>query len=153
VPTVDAYWATEPFLRGLLLSENRARLSAEVQARYASAEAGADDSVSWMEVTDALQRTLLRDAGVQPADEAAALRALRAAPHTFPALASIPLYHRFQRARAGTLAPGDAAPDVQLLTLEGDATTLLTATRAMRRVGRVGASTLLPLIVCAGSIS
>lgn len=42
---------------------------------------------------------------------------------------------------------------MQLLTLEGDATTLLTATRAMRRVGRVGASTLLPLIVCAGSIS
>jgi hypothetical protein len=91
---------------------------------------------------------------VAPAREAAALRALRAATHTFPALASIPLYVRHQRARAGELAPGDAPPEVPLLTLDGAPTTLLTHAAALR--APPAGSPLrapLPLILLAGSVS
>ena len=105
-----------------------------------------------MEVTDALQRKLIREAGVPPERQAAALRAMRAATYTFPALASIPLYRRFQRARAGELAVGNAAPDVRLLTAHGAATTLLAGTAAARRP-RDGVSAPLPLLVCSGSLS
>ena len=141
---------SEPFLRQLLRAENAARLSPETQAAYAAAEAR--DDTDWMEVTDALQRRLLRDAGVPPEREAAALRALRAATYTYPALAAIPLYRRFQRARAGELSPGDAAPDVRLLTPSGAATTLLAGAAACR-VGADGIAAPLPLLLCAGSVS
>ena len=137
----------------MLVAENDARLSPETQALYAAAEAeDADPEHGWMEVTDELQRRLLREAGVPPEREAAALRALRAATYTYPALASIPLYRRFQRARAGDLAPGDAVPDVRLLTAHGVATTLLAGAAACR-VGRDGIAAPLPLLVCAGSVS
>ncbi len=145
------FWSTEAFLRDLLEKENAARLSAETQAAYAAAEAGASDKQDWMAVTDALQRRLLRAAGVPPLQEAAALRCFRAATHTYPALASIPIYRRFQRARAGNLSAGDAAPDVPMLTLTGERTTLLTGTRAARTVA--GAAALLPMIIAAGSLS
>ena len=106
-----------------------------------------------MEVTDALQRRLIRQAGVPAEREAAALRALRAATYTFPSLASIPIYRRFQRARAGTLAPGDAAPDVRVLTPhDARATTLLAGTAACRAPSDGGVEPL-PLLLCAGSVS
>lgn len=105
-----------------------------------------------MEVTDELQRRLICEAGVPAERQAAALRAMRAATYTFPALASIPLYRRFQRARAGELAPGDAAPDVRLLTASGAATTLLAGTAAWR-AGSDGIAAPLPMLLCAGSLS
>jgi hypothetical protein len=147
---VPAY--SEAFLRGLLHRENAARLSPATQALYAAAEARQD--TDWMEVTDALQRRLLREAGVPPLSEAAALRALRAATHTYPALASIPLYVRHQRARAGELAPGPAAPDVPLLTLAGERTSLLAAAQQLRAPPAGSAARgPLPLLLCAGSVS
>jgi hypothetical protein len=143
----------EAWLRELLTAENAARLSADTQAAYAAAEAAdADPAHGWMEVTDALQRRLLRQRGVPPEREAAALRALRAATHTFPALAAIPLYRRFQRARAGALAPGDAPPDVPLLAADGSRTTLLSGVAAARAPAD-GRATPLPLLICAGSVS
>jgi hypothetical protein len=135
------------------VAENAARLSPETQAAYEAAEAAdADPGYGWMEVTDALQRSLLRQRGVPPEREAAALRALRAATYTFPALAAIPLYRRFQRARAGNLAPGDAPPDVPLLDACGSRTTLLAATAAARAPAD-GRAAPLPLLLCAGSVS
>ena len=132
------------WLRSLLEEENKTRLSDGQQALYAEAEASADPEHSWMEETDAMQRRLLRSRGIRPLEEAQALRAMRAAPYTFPELAAIPLYHRFQRARPGSLAVGDAAPDVALLTLGGGATSLV---EALRLVGPV------PVLLCAGSVS
>ena len=136
-----------------MVAENAARLSEETQAAYAAAEANAsDEAADWMEVTDALQRRLLRAAGVPPEREAAALRALRAATYTYPALASIPLYRRYQRARSGDLSVGDAPPNVPLLTAGGAATTLLEAA-ASARVPRDGRAAPLPLLLAAGSVS
>jgi len=117
-------WTQQSWLAELLTAEQAARTSAEMQARYRAAEASGDPQHGWLEETDALQRRLLRARGVSALDEAAALRAVRAASYTFPELASIPLYRRFQRARRGTLAPGDAAPDVPLLSLDGATSTL-----------------------------
>jgi hypothetical protein len=97
-----------------------------------------------MEETEAMQRRLLRSRGVAPLMEAQALRALWAAPYTFPELASIPLYHRFQRARPGCLAVGDAAPDVALLALDGGRTSLVETLRLVAP---------LPVLLCAGSVS
>lgn len=143
----------EAFLRAALEAENAARLSPETQAAYAAAEARED--TDWMEVTDALQRRVLRDIMLVPLHhEAAALRALRAATHTFPSLASIPLYVRHQRARAGCLAPGDAAPDVPLLHADGRATTLHAALAALRAPADAQASRgPLPVLLMAGSVS
>jgi hypothetical protein len=143
----------EAWLRELLIAENAARLSPETQAAYAAAEAAdADPGYGWMEVTDALQRRLLRARGVPPEREAAALRALRAATYSFPALAAIPLYRRFQRARPGVLAPGDVPPDVPLLASDGSRTTLLAGVAACR-VPADGRQAPLPLLLCAGSVS
>ena len=105
-----------------------------------------------MEVTDELQRRLICEASVPAERQAAALRAMRAATYTFPALASISLYRRFQRARAVDLAPGDAAPDVRLLTANGAATTLLAGTAAWRASSDDIAAPL-PMLLCAGSLS
>ena len=91
-----------------------------------------------------MQRRLLRARGVSPLHEAAALRALRAATYTFPELAVIPLYRRFQRARPGALAVGDAAPDVALLALDGARTSLLAA---------LASAAPRPVLLCAGSVS
>ena len=127
------------------MEENNARLIADMQARYAAAEAGrSGEDHGWMEETDAMQRRLLRARCIPPEHEAAALRAMRAAPYTFPALRAIPLYHRFQRARPGELAAGDAVPDVPLLTLAGEASSL----HAL-----LGSSAPMPVLLCAGSVS
>ena len=116
-------------------AEEAARLSDETQAAYAAAEARED--TDWLEVTDALQKRVLREGGVPPARMAAALFALRAAaqllPHE-PELAAIPLYVRHNRAAQGSLRAGDAAPDVPLHAPRagGPATTLRAACAAPR---------------------
>jgi len=53
------------------------------------------------------------------------LRALRSSTSRYPALASIPLYVRHNRARAGHLAVGDPLPDVAVTTLDGTPRRLL----------------------------
>jgi len=115
-----------------------------MQQRYAAAEAGAEPGHGWMEETDAMQRRLLRERGVSARDEAEALRALRAATYTFPQLAGIPLYRRFQRARPGSLSAGCPAPDLPLLSLDGGDASLHSALRALAPM---------PVLLCAGSVS
>ena len=98
----------------MLRAEEAARRSEETQAAYGEAERGGSD---WLQVTEALQRRLLREAGVAPERAAAALFALRAAAQLFPCdaeLRSIPLYVRNNRAAQGSLREGDAVPDVLL---------------------------------------
>ena len=112
-----------------------------MQARFRAAELSRDDATSWLEVVDAMQRELLRARDVAPVEEAEALRAMRAAGTTFPSLAPISLYRRHNRARPGTLSPGDTAPDVKLLTLDGAPMALRDALGGM------------PTLLCAGSVS
>jgi predicted mannosyl-3-phosphoglycerate phosphatase (HAD superfamily) len=140
---VPPAYTTEAFLADILRAEEAARHAPETQAAFAAAEQR-DDS-DWLAVADALQRRLLRDAGVPPLHEADALRHLRAATYTYPALAAIPVYRRMQRARAGTLIVGDAPPDVPLLTMDGERTSLLEAASTLGQRK--------PVLLVAGSIS
>jgi hypothetical protein len=104
------------------------RLAPETQRAYEKAEAeflrvtdevlGDDDAFidceDWLEVTDELQRRVVRkfasrgDFGdAEPGfREERALRVLRSATNWYPSLRCIPLYVRFSRARTGTLVPG-----------------------------------------------
>ena len=125
--------------------EAAARTSDAVQAEYAAAERDGSQT-DWLAVTDALQRRLLAEAGVASDQMAAALHALRTAADAHPdepAFRELP-HVRFNRAEAGALKAGDAAPDVPLHPLDGglaEATTL----------GAVCAGK--PTVVVAGSLS
>jgi hypothetical protein len=103
----------------MLRREEAQRLCAATQAAYGAAR-GAD---AWLAVTEALQRRVAAEAGfATPAAVDAAVAYLRCAQSTFAGDAevlSVPLYVRFNRCRAGTLAPGDAAPDAPLLRADG----------------------------------
>ena len=104
----------------MLRREHELRLSAETQAAYAAAGERPD---AWLAVTEALQLRVAAEAGFSaPEDAAAAVAYLRAVQSNFAGDAevlSIPLYVRFNRCRAGTLSPGDPAPDAPLLRADG----------------------------------
>ena len=104
----------------MLRREQELRLSAETQAAYSAVGERPD---AWLAVTAALQLRVAAEAGfTAPEDAAAAVAYLRAAQVTFAGDAevlSIPLYVRFNRCRAGALAPGAAAPDAPLLRPDG----------------------------------
>merc|ERR1711871_1558648 len=59
---VNPFFCEKSFLKDALQIENKRRLSAETQALYRTAEESEDES--WMEVTDRLQRDILREKGV-----------------------------------------------------------------------------------------
>lgn len=179
----------------MLVREEELRLSPATQRAYEAAEgggitiAGGTGRSDWMEVTDDLQRRVVREylaggggggegmrkkkeddgeeEGEGPAAAAVAagegggrlaavasaaassswsrhggvkeellLRALRSATDWYPSLRSIPLYVRYNRARAGDLSVGDAVPDVAVTRMDGAKTSLiahLTTTRTRRR--------------------
>ena len=104
----------------MLRREQALRLSAETQAAYAAVGERPD---AWLALTAALQLRVAAEEGFTSPDAAAAAVAfLRSAQRTFAGDAevlSIPLYVRFNRCRAGTLAPGMAAPDAALLRPDG----------------------------------
>jgi len=139
------FYTTEPFLHRMLTLENEMRLSQDTQELYSKAEEQND--TDWLEVTDQLQRRLLQEqGGVNEEDLESALLFFRSATYTYPSLAAIPIYRRFQRARSGRLAPGDLVPDVtSLLTLEGSHTTLLNTLASFGQD--------MPVMICTGSIS
>ncbi len=62
-----------------LQREDELRLSSEVQQQYAAAELRED--IDWMEVTDGLQRRVLREAGVAEEHLERCLAAMRAVPY------------------------------------------------------------------------
>ncbi len=64
----------------ILSREDELRLSSETQAAYEAAEAHTS-SIDWLEVTEGLQRRVLREAGVADNQMAAALTAMRTAPY------------------------------------------------------------------------
>jgi hypothetical protein len=64
-------------------------------------------------VTEQLQASVLREAGVSAAAMHAALAFMRAAPYTHPALMPLCLYHRHQRAHTGP-PQGSVVPNIGL---------------------------------------
>jgi hypothetical protein len=76
----------------MLRREHELRTCAETQALYAAAELRED--TDWMEAIAMLQRRVVREAGVPPEREELALRHLRSAPHRYPQLKPLALYHR-----------------------------------------------------------
>jgi len=100
----------------MLIKENELRKSPETQALYKKAEM--TDETDWMEVTDMLQRQILRDYGLDEVDLEKGLFSLRTATKRFPELSDIPLYVKYNRARQGDLTVGDPAPNVPLVTLD-----------------------------------
>ena len=106
-------------LKRMLVRENELRLSDEYQQRYREAESTSSDSTSWLEVTDELQRAVVREFNLDD-DMEDALLCLRCATQIYPDLKGIPLYVLFNRAREGDLQVGDAAPDVPVVQLDGE---------------------------------
>ena len=176
----------------MLLREEELRLAPSTQRAYEAAEAGIGRSGAgagdWLEVTDALQRRVVREfiwaedkgrvcGSAQQRDynieeskrtvtlschggarEELLLRALRSATSWYPALCSIPLYVRHNRARAGELKVGDRLPDAALRLIDGTATSLVAHLDQRDGIdkGNSGVpilSTTAPTLLVAGSIS
>jgi len=144
-------------LSALLRRENELRLAPATQAAYRAAEADGPQQAhgDWMEVTEQLQRAVVRGALSPAAPQGElerGLARLRGAPHErhwsaeqSAELASISLWRRFNRARDGALREGYAFPDVALSPLGGG------ACRPLTTFGQGGAGR--PLVVVAGSYS
>jgi len=101
----------------MLIRENELRTCEETQEIYALAERRCD--TDWMEVTEELQRRVLREFGVE--DVEVGLKALRCAWQLYPddpELREIPLYVKYNRARKGTLCVGDDAPNTDVVSLD-----------------------------------
>jgi hypothetical protein len=103
----------------MLLRENDLRLSAEYQQRYLEAEQSSSSTHSWLNITDELQRQIIREFQLDD-DMEEALLCLRCATTIYPDLKCIPLYVRYNRARDGDLKIGDVTPDVPVIKLNGE---------------------------------
>lgn len=102
----------------MLVRENQLRLSPEYQQQYCQAEQSSASPSSWLDVTDQLQRQVIREFQLgEEMDDA--LLCLRCATQLYPELRGIPLYVRYNRARAGDLNTGDLAPDVPVVNMDG----------------------------------
>jgi len=111
-------------LKQMLTRENILRLSPEYQQRYEQAERDSNAETSWLDVTDQLQRQVVREFHLEEEmDEA--LLCLRSATQIYPDLKEIPLYVRYNRARQGDLQIGDTAPNVPVVKLNGEESDLV----------------------------
>jgi len=100
----------------MLIRENELRLSKEYQKRYEEAEQ--TSTSSWLDVTDQLQREIIREFHLDEEMEDALL-CLRCATQIYPDLKDIPLYVRHNRARDGDLQIGDITPNVPVVQIDG----------------------------------
>lgn len=100
----------------MLIRENELRLSDEYQKRYTEAEQ--TSTTSWLDITDELQRQVIREFNLDDEmDEA--LLCFRCATQIYPDLKDIPLYVRYNRAKDGDLKIGDNVPNVPVVQLDG----------------------------------
>jgi hypothetical protein len=100
----------------MLIRENELRLSDEYQKRYSEAEK--TSLSSWLDVTDELQRQIIREFNLDEEMEDALL-CLRCATQIYPDLKHIPIYVKYNRARDGDLQIGDIVPNVPIVQLDG----------------------------------
>jgi hypothetical protein len=115
----------------MLIRENELRVSDEYQKRYDEAEKLS--SSSWLDVTDELQRQIIREFNLDDEMDDALL-CLRCATQIYPDLKGIPLYVRYNRARDGDLQVGDIAPDVPVVQLDGQENNLFDGLKASSTV-------------------
>eukprot|EP00698_Gefionella_okellyi_P019658 TRINITY_DN6058_c0_g1_i1.p1 TRINITY_DN6058_c0_g1~~TRINITY_DN6058_c0_g1_i1.p1 ORF type:complete len:225 (-),score=40.22 TRINITY_DN6058_c0_g1_i1:541-1215(-) len=138
----ESHVPDQELLKKMLRRETELRLSPEIQALYAQAErSGTED---WMDVTNRMQRQLVRDFGFGAVEDAVVDMLRRASvlyPHDSD-FRTIPLYVRHNRARQGDLVRGSPVPDVPLAHEDGS----LTSLHKLQLPGR-------PLVVLAGSIT
>lgn len=121
-------------MEAMLRREEELRLSEEVQAKYAAVEVDGSER-DWMDVTEQLQRSVVREFGASHRTEAAALHAMRRGAANGGGFT--PLYVRFQRAREGDLRCGEQLRDCPLLGLDMEPTSLQTAVAQGKRVSCV----------------
>ena len=114
--TLPKSFIPKTLLKRMLIRENELRLSEEYQKLYADAERRSYST--WADVTDQLQREVIREFHLdEEMDEA--LLCLRCATQIYPDLKEIPLYVRYNRARDGDLQLNDVAPNVPVVQLDG----------------------------------
>lgn len=126
-------------LKSMVRREQELRTCEETQQKYSEAER--QETTDWMEVTIALQEQVIREFQIE--DIAWGLYQLRRACDQYPDDAdfiNIPLYHKYQRSRQGSLREGDACPDMPLHHLNKEMVSLLSLVRPGR-----------PLCIFAGS--
>jgi len=133
---------SKDLLSRILTRENELRLHPKTQQLYEQAERGSQ--TDWMEITETLQRNLLKDeyGFKSPKDLDWALKQLRSATTTYPELSSIPLYVKYNRARQTSLKVEQIVPNVKLITLGGEQTNLFDYCSSNR-----------PLVIVSGSYS
>lgn len=123
----------------MLTRENELRLSDEYQRKFCEAEK--TSLSSWLDITDELQRQVIREFNLdEEMDDA--LLCLRGATQIYPDLKNIPLYVRYNRARDGDLNIGDTAPNVPVVQLDGQESQLFD-----------GSETSSPTVLISGSYS
>ncbi len=115
----------------MLIRENELRLSDEYQKRYKDAEQ--ISSSSWLDLTDEIQRQIIREFHLEDEMDDALL-CLRCATQIYPELKEIPLYVRYNRARDGDLQVGDIAPDLPVVQLSGEETQLFAGLKSSSTV-------------------
>jgi len=128
-------------LKAMLIREHELRTSIETQKIYSEAEKS--EATDWMEVTDQLQRRVIKEFGIE--DEELGLYSLRTAAIAYPDVQDfkeIPLYVKYNRAKNGFLKCGDEAPNVNIVKMDQSCGSLLDYSN----IGR-------PLVVIAGSYS
>ncbi|CAF1391172.1 unnamed protein product [Rotaria sordida] len=120
--TVPKSYIPKSLLKRMLIRENELRLSDEYQKRYCEAEkTSSSSSSSWLNVTDELQRQIIREFNLDDEMDDALL-CLRCATQIYPDLKHIPLYVQYNRARDGNLQISDIAPNVPVIQLDGQET-------------------------------
>lgn len=125
----------------MLIRENELRISPETQKAYHAAERRTD--VSWMQVTEELQKQVVQEHGIT--DIEYGLINLRIAHVLYPEetdFKEIPLYVKYNRCRQGDLKCGDLIPEIPLKHLDGKHTLL----SSFYNKGR-------PLVIIGGSYS
>jgi len=105
-------------IKAMLKRENEIRLSEHTQALYANAETQAN--TDWMDITEELQRTVVKEFGFDKDENAInnAVHTLRCAQVLFaydPEITQLALYIKYNRARSGDLEPGSIAPNLTLM--------------------------------------
>ena len=132
----------EQILASILRRENALRLHPRVQAAYGIMGENEEEMSNF---TTALQAYVSSEFNVEPT---LGIELIRSASTLFPETAKIAHYVRYNRCVRGSLNTGQEAPDVSLVKLTGEATTLWEAVDArMREEGNED----LPVVVLGAS--
>jgi hypothetical protein len=137
--------SAERLLAAMLRRENELRLHPRVQAAYALI---GEDEAEMSSFTTALQAHVAAEFNVDPV---VGIELIRSASTLFPETANLAHYVRYNRCFEGSLSVGDEAPDVNLSTLTGEATTLWTEVNERRHSRLCDADGEKPVVILGAS--